>query len=171
MLWPHGVPSTPGVPASNIVVVVKALQRWVLHGWVVATLNRVRETSWILVSIARSNPTAFQAVRFERPVRPSDNGEDGGIRTKRARGPRFEVTLDLVYEISLQDGDRKDGRACARRDTTDMPGAGSSDYARSDLAGPHPHACGRASDSGSGKAGTVNKRPGGRECCRPSFRS
>src|SRR5665213_4609256 len=98
-----------------------------------------------LVSIARSNPTAFQAVRFERPVRPSDNGEDGGIPTKGARGRRFEVTPDLVYEISLQDGDRKDGRACARRDTTDMRGAGSSDYARSDLAGPHPHACNRAS--------------------------
>jgi len=110
-----------------------------------------------LVSIARSNPTAFQAVRFERPVRPSDNGEDGGIPTKRARGPRFEVSPDLVYEISLQDGDRKDGRACARRDTTDMRGAGSSDYPRSDLAGPHPHACGRASDSGSSEkfVGTV----------------
>lgn len=76
-----------------------------------------------LVSIARSNPTAFQAVRFQRPVPHPDNGEDDGIRTKRARGPRFEVSPDLVYEISLQDTDRKDGRACARSDKTDMPGA------------------------------------------------
>src|SRR5665213_1885491 len=72
-----------------------------------------RQRNSHLVSIARSNPTAFQAVRFERPVRPSDNGEDGGIPTKGARGRRFEVSPDLVYEISLQDADRKDGRACA----------------------------------------------------------
>ena len=33
-----------------------------------------------LAPCARSNPTAFQAVRFE-PPRPVDNGENGGIQT------------------------------------------------------------------------------------------
>jgi hypothetical protein len=33
----------------------------------------------VLEPSSRSNPTAFQAVRFE-PPHPSDNGRDGGIQ-------------------------------------------------------------------------------------------
>jgi hypothetical protein len=54
-----------------------------------------------LVSIARFNPTAFQAVRFQQPVPRLRQWKDGGIQAKRARGLRPEVSRDLVHEVSV----------------------------------------------------------------------
>jgi hypothetical protein len=57
----------------------------------------------VLVSIAGSKPTAFQAVGFKRPVPRYENRRNGGIQAKRARGLRFEVPHDVVHEISEED--------------------------------------------------------------------
>ena len=46
----------------------------------------------ILAPSARSNPTAFQAVRSQPPD-PRENRRDGGIQTKHARGVRPGVYL------------------------------------------------------------------------------
>ena len=65
-----------------------------IHGY----LTALRQS---LGSIARFNPTAFQAVGFQQPFHAFDNGKDGGIQAKRARGLRPEVSRDLVHEVSV----------------------------------------------------------------------
>ncbi len=111
----------------------------------------------VLVSIARSKPTAFQAVSFEPPD-PRENRRDGGISAKRARGLRLEVSHDLVHKVSEEDTAREDSRACARPDTADLRGTSSSDRARLSIAGSHPPAAGSAADTGPGKVGAVQQR-------------
>ncbi len=48
--------------------------------------------------------------------------------------------------------------ACARSDSANLPGTGRSDRVRSGVAGSHPFAAGRTTDSGTREAGTVHKR-------------
>ena len=64
----------------------------------VFTRNRAIGSSLLrLVSIAGSKPTGFQPFGFEQPVPIPENGRNGGIQAKRARGVRPEVPHDLVH--------------------------------------------------------------------------
>ena len=110
-----------------------------------------------LVSIARSKPTAFQAVSF-KPPDPRENRRDGGIPTKRARGLRPEVPPDLVHQISEEGIAREDSRACARPDTPDLCRTRSSNCARRGIAGSHSPVAGSAADPGTGQTGAVHQR-------------
>src|SRR5580698_10844687 len=92
-----------------------------------------------LVSIARSKPTAFQAVSFEPPD-PRENRGDGGIQAECARGFRPEVPHDLVYEISKENPAGKDSGACARPDPADLCCTECDDRERVGVSGPHSSA-------------------------------
>src|SRR5271170_6563142 len=74
----------------------------------------------VLVSIAGSKPTAFQAVSFEQPVPRLRQWRNGGIQAKRARGLRSEVPHDLVHKVSEEGTAGEDSRASARPDTPDL---------------------------------------------------
>ncbi len=90
----------------------------------------------ILVSIAGSKPTAFQAVSFEQPVPRLRQWRNGGIPAKRARGLRTEVPHDLVHKISEEGaGGRIAERArdlirqiCAAREVVIVRGSVSPDH-------------------------------------------
>ena len=109
-----------------------------------------------LAPSARSNPTAFQAVSFER-LDPYENREDDGIPAKRARGLRPEVSLSLVYKVPLQDTAWEGSRACSRSDQTDLPSTGGCNRAWSGITRPRPSVAGGTADPGSGEVGTVHK--------------
>src|ERR1035438_2155640 len=106
-----------------------------------------------LAPSARFNPTAFQAVSFQRPVPRLRQGEDGGIQTQRARGLRPEVSHGVVYEVPVQDIDGQGSGTCPRSDPAGMPGARNCDRKRIGVAGPHPYAAGGVADSGPGENG------------------
>jgi hypothetical protein len=112
----------------------------------------------VLVSIARFNPTAFQAVRFQQPVPRLRQWRDGRIQTKRARGLRFEVSRNLVHEVSLPDTAGASGRASARPDSADLPDAGRGDRERISISGSYTSVTVCAAHSVAGETGAVHQR-------------
>src|SRR5579862_5524853 len=65
---------------------------------------------------------------------------DARIQDERARGFRYQVSLRVDHEISVQDIAGASCRACARSAAADLPGTRSEDRAGCGVAGPHPHA-------------------------------
>ena len=120
-------------------------------------MSKCTTASYCLAPSARSNPTAFKAVRFQPPD-PYENGEHDGVQAQRARGIRPEVSHDLVHEVSVQDTSREGGRACARSDPADLPDQGRCHRSRGCLTGSYPPVTISSARAGAIEIGAIYQR-------------
>ena len=80
---------------------------------------------------------------------------DGRVSDERARGFRYQVSLRVDHEISVQDFTWEGGIASARSAAADLPGKGSGDRTRRGVPGSHPHAGVVPSEICAGQVGAV----------------
>ena len=97
-------------------------------------------------SLRRSNPIAFQAIRFQ----PRCCTMRGWTVTGKARTrcSMLSITSCGCNKVSIQGTGRENSRACARSDPSSLCHKGRSDHPGSGVTGSHPHA-------GVGAAGSI----------------